>query len=298
MIALHHGRLEPPVTDASLLHASATSEGEAIALWAVEGNDRTWIVTRQSGSATDSITLESSSDWTYPMVQAMPNGGALVASKRCEWVDGFLQKNARHVSADGDTLNEATLGDGINHMLTDANGNVWVGFFDEGVYGDVGWEGEGHEFSPIGGPGLLRFDDSLTLSWSYSGESSGYYIDDCYALNVTDSEAITCFYSDFVIAKVGREPTKYWKNEVAGASALLVSDRLCALVGGYAGDGTRLAIGHFESNRFVVDREERLDTRALDKPAEQAWVVGRGPELHLFQGLEWSRWTLGESPTA
>jgi hypothetical protein len=224
----------------------------------------------------------------------MPGGEFLVATKRCAWAGGVLQRNARHISAEGKTLREATIGDGIEHMLSDEVGNVWFGFFDEGVHGDVGWDGDGHGAHPIGGPGLLRFDNELSLDWAYSGKETGHYIDDCYALNVDRTEAITCFYADFGIARVGGIRDAYWANEVAGAKAVLIAGDLCALVGGYGGDGKRLVTGRLAGGRFEVVSEERTDTRSGHHEGEKRWTVGRGPELHLFEKLAWSRWTLGE----
>lgn len=295
MIALRHGELLQPNADSTLLHASATAENEAVAAWSSDHEPRRLTLTRQGASSiTQSINTEYPADWAGVLVQSMPDGTALIATKRCEWVDGTLQRNARHISSDGETLREATLGDGIAHMLSDAHGNTWVGFFDEGIYGDVGWEGDGPGAVPIGAAGLLRFDEDLSLDWAYPGKAIGHYIDDCYALNVDGTHAVTCSYADFGIARVGGIDDTYWANEVAGATAVLVSANRCALVGGYGGDGKRLVIGHLGDGNFVVESEEQMDTRSGTNDRDKRWTVGRGPELHIFNNLQWSRWTLGD----
>ena len=62
------------------------------------------------------------------------------------------------VDAAGSVVAEGTLGDGINHLLTTPSGAIWVGYFDEGVFGSFGWGGPGPP--PIGQPGIVQFDTS------------------------------------------------------------------------------------------------------------------------------------------
>ena len=46
--------------------------------------------------------------------------------------------NAVLYDADGQVVSEHVLGDGIGHALADSAGQVWVGYFDEGIYGNYG----------------------------------------------------------------------------------------------------------------------------------------------------------------
>lgn len=294
MRVLRHSNLRPPSANVSLLHASATAENDAVALWVDESRRDQWVITRQSRSSLDSMVVEAPVEWEDPLVQAIPDGGVLIATPSCEWADGRPQRNARHLSADGELLRESTIGAGIEHLLTDSVGNVWVGFADEGIFSGAGWEGDEDAFPPIGGPGLLRYDSNLELSWTYQGQGNNYGIADCYALNVNDTEVFTCFYTEFVIAKVGSEPTEHWTNNRTGPTAILVAGNNVALVGGYGGKQRRLAIGHLDAGEFVIEAEQVMDRRARRSSDEKAWAVGRGPELHLFHNLEWSRFTLGD----
>ena len=44
------------------------------------------------------------------------------------------------------------LGDGIQHLQTTKSGEIWAAYFDEGIFGNLGWR------RPIGAKGLLRFN--------------------------------------------------------------------------------------------------------------------------------------------
>jgi hypothetical protein len=291
--ARQRATLIPPTPDAHVIHASATAANEAIVLWEAKSNPSRWTITRQLDTVIQIIEVDAPSSWQFPVVQAMPDGGALIAKIRCGRRDGLLEHNARHIDSTGQLVRSATLGDGIEHMLTDSLGNVWVGFFDEGIYGDVGWEDEGHGSIPIGGPGLLRFDRNLSLAWSYSRHETNHDIDDCYALNVSDEAVFTCAYSDFVIAKIVAGEIEYWPNEIAGARAILVNGNSCALVGGYKNMENRLVEGHLGADGFTPQRLGLIETGVGPALPRKVWTVGRGAELHVFDNLDWYRWTLG-----
>jgi hypothetical protein len=56
---------------------------------------------------------------------------------------------------------EKTIGDGVARVRVARSGHVWVGYFDEGVYGNYGWGGGGGGPAPLGAPGLVRFSPDL-----------------------------------------------------------------------------------------------------------------------------------------
>ena len=89
-------------------------------------------------------------------VQPMPGGRFLVAEARCRWRPGGPDRNAVLYDTDGQVVSEHVFGDGIAHVLTTSTGQVWVGCFDEGIYGNYGWGlGEGPE--PVGAYGIVQF---------------------------------------------------------------------------------------------------------------------------------------------
>ncbi|MGZ8514323.1 MAG: hypothetical protein ACXWXA_04690 [Candidatus Limnocylindrales bacterium] len=71
------------------------------------------------------------------------------------------------IGPDGKILRSIMFGDGIEHTLVDRLGRAWLGYFDAGVFGNLGWGHPGYP-SPIGGPGLLRFDIATgSVDWAF-----------------------------------------------------------------------------------------------------------------------------------
>ena len=77
--------------------------------------------------------------------------------------------------------------------MTEEN-KIWTSYFDEGVYGNYGWE------VPIGRNGLRAWDSNGNEMYQYpNSEQNKYFIDDCYALNiVADEEVWFYFYLDLL----------------------------------------------------------------------------------------------------
>jgi hypothetical protein len=93
-------------------------------------------------------------------VQPMPGGRFLVAGARCRWRPEGPDRNAVLYDTDGQVVSEHVLGDGIAHVLATSTGQVWAGYFDEGIYGNYGWGlGEGPE--SVGAYGIVRFSPDL-----------------------------------------------------------------------------------------------------------------------------------------
>ncbi|WP_433890553.1 hypothetical protein [Streptomyces sp. CA-111067] len=175
-------------------------------------------------------------------------------------------------------------------MLTTPTGHIWVGYFDEGVYGNYGW-GDSGAPRPMGASGLVRFAPDLRMDWHFPWEAglSRGAISDCYALNVDGETAWTCYYTDFPIVRVRDGALTGWRNPVQGPKALAVEGSRAALFGGYAPERDRLAVGVLEDGDFHVTGEYLVllpDDQPL--PAE-AQLLGRGPDLHVLTAGDWYR---------
>ena len=76
---------------------------------------------------------------TFPKIEVLPGGEILVVASRCfRKSDGTHEMNAKVYGADGKQNREFLLGDGINHVQTDAEGRIWVGYFDEAMRNELG----------------------------------------------------------------------------------------------------------------------------------------------------------------
>lgn len=98
-------------------------------------------------------------------VQPMPGGRFLVAGARCRWRRDGPDRNGVVYDADGQVVCERVLGDGIGHVLATSDGQVWIGYFDEGIYGNYGWGQDGTD-EPVGAYGIVRFSPDLAPVWA------------------------------------------------------------------------------------------------------------------------------------
>lgn len=259
-----HASLTP---HGELVNASIGPDGELIALW------RT-----RSGAfrVTGSVELDLPNlDLAYPLVQPLSNGRVLLVGARAR----RNEKNAMVFDADGNLVADGAFGDGIEHVFTTSDDHAWVGYFDEGVFGDDG------------GParhGLVRFDPAFQPDWHFPlhGLPPIY---DCYALNVTDRAVWTSYYSDkFPLVQVKAGQTRSWRIDIEGARAVAVAGASVALFGGYGLDAERLAVGRLEGERLQVVEQHTLRL-PVSGPSH---VIGRGPDLHAITGRDWYRWSL------
>jgi hypothetical protein len=202
------------------------------------------------------------------------------------------EHNAIVYERDGTVAGEHVFGDGIQHVLTTPTGDTWVGYFDEGVYGNYGWSNTGPR--PIGEAGLIRFGSDGTPAWRFTADEAPP-IDDCYALNVVGESAWACYYSDFPVVRVTGTEVTVWRNEVAGgASNLLVDGERVGLVGGYGALRSRLAVAVLGAGELHDAGAFSLTLRDGEPLPAEAWTVARGPDLHVFHGLDWHRISLAD----
>jgi hypothetical protein len=157
----HHGILDAPDVDV-LVCASIGPVGEAVAVWtAPEGLEALTSTTVSAAGARfpDSaaarpvaarITVHTPNlasvipiadlGLAHITVQPMPGGQFLVAGARCRWRRDGPDRNGVLYDANGQVVAERVLGDGIGHVLATSSGQVWIGYFDEGIYGNYGWD--------------------------------------------------------------------------------------------------------------------------------------------------------------
>ncbi|MFC7220663.1 hypothetical protein ACFQLX_21240 [Streptomyces polyrhachis] len=298
--------------------ASVGPDGQVVTLWAaLQDLERLRSVTTSPGFATfpdarsarpvaarvsthfpkagESTAIKELS-LAHADVQPLPDGRVLVVGARCRWRPEGPDRNAIIYDADGTVRAEATLGDGIEHLLTTRSGQVWVGYFDEGIFGNYGWGGPGP--AGIGSSGLVRFSSDLEPTYTFpsDGNEPSGFISDCYALNVDGEDAWTSYYTDFPIVRVRDEAVAGWRNPVRGAKALAVDGTRVALFGGYGEACARLVVGELESEDFQPECEYRVvlpDGKTLPPKTQ---VIGRGFDLHFLTGDDWYRLDLEQIP--
>jgi hypothetical protein len=258
--------------------AKTKTEGEYSAILVVSG---------PKGS--DEIRL-SGLTATFPSVEVLPRNDVLVVAPRCRlFPDGTHELNAKIFDSSGAAKHEFLLGDGIEHVQVDVRGNIWVGYFDEGVYGNRGW---GEYGRPFGSAGLSCFTDRGQRIWDFRPPDGFDVISDCYALNVTRKDVWAYYYTDFPFARIDSDGNvRCWKTESRGARSLAIGEGRVLLYGGYGDRGSDCKL--FD---FVDQQVELAADVSLVLPAgvelQKSTVIGRNSELHVFSGDNWYQFSV------
>ncbi|WP_223642842.1 hypothetical protein [Corallococcus sp. EGB] len=225
----------------------------------------------------------------FDYVQPLPGGEVLLVNARCRYLsERAHERNAHVYEPEGALSRELTLGDGIADVQATSDGQVWVSYFDEGVFGNRGWGGD-ETRRPIGEDGLVRFDalgrrQESGVRMALPGEQS---ISDCYALNVA-SERETWFYSytDFPLVRMRPgQPSTLWRSPVRGAHAIVVSDTHVLFGGGYD-DAFQLQLFSLydRGHQRLGPGARVILTDETGRPWQPSWLKGRGSWLHGAEG--------------
>jgi hypothetical protein len=253
----------------ALAASGKTGGQEYSAILSVVGN---------SWSGEISITGISAS---FPHVDMLPGNQILVAASRCrQFIDGSHELNGTIYDQDGKPTLKLLLGDGIEHVQADGDGNVWVGYFDEGIFGN-GWK------SPVGAAGLCCFNRSGKKLWDFTPPAGFDTICDCYALNVARNGLWIYYYTEFPIAVVTSDlQARCWRTETSGARILAVDQDRVLLFGGYRDqrvDCKLLRLG--DGIAEVAHQVSLVLPRSIDLRKDT--VIGRDKQLHVFMDESW-----------
>jgi hypothetical protein len=219
----------------------------------------------------------------FPIVDQFPDGRWLVANARSRGLG-----NARILKADGTEERRIELGDGIEHIKIDDHHRIWVGWFDEGVFGNDNWRFPGLKRAPSV-YGIAAFDDQGALLKHATLESAV----DCYALNVSGDEAWACTYTDFPLWQMSNERERTWPTTLRGTCAIAVSYPHVLAAGGYKDDANRVVLLRLDERKAHSMREWRMPL-GVGYPAELSMIDGRDDELHVVQDQQWHRWRVRE----
>lgn len=238
-----HGQVEPP----SLINQLTNSGRGHVMTWGADG----W----QDGPV---FPLET----PHPLIDRFTDGRWLVVASRAG--NG---PNARVLTPAGSLLDRIMLGDGIEHITIDDRDRIWVGWFDEGTFGE-GWSVPGMESSPSNnGVGCFMPDGTVADVPSWPKEAG--VIADCYALAHNGSGVWTSPYTDFPLVHfVPGMPMRWWRSELVGPQAIAVDGQYALVAGGDRGDAARMALielnGSGNGEEITLLRKWRMPLRASD----------------------------------
>lgn len=214
----------------------------------------------------------------FPQFDQFPDGHWLVANSRSRG-DG----NARVLNADGKEVAQLELGDGINHLKICDKGHIWVGWFDEGIFGNENWRYPGLKWPPSS-YGIVAFNTKGEVIKHPELISPA----DCYALNVFGNEAWSCTYTDFPIWQMTQTKEHIWPSNLSGISALAISYPYVLLAGGYGENKNRICLVKIKENKSVQLRE--WSASILADRQHLHLLDGRANVLHAVVGHIWYRW--------
>ena len=177
-------------------------------------------------------------------------------------------------------------GDGIASLAIDAKDQIWISYYDEGVFGNYGWSfGQQSPVNP-GSGGLSCFDAEGQLLWRFNQDGPGG-IDDCYALNVSDKNIWAYYYSDFNLASIDAKFTvAEMKIELAGSHAFAINRKMVVFAGGYHDKPDMFYHANRQPNSIGPLRKIRLSV-ADGKVSDSDRIIGRGSILHCFTNKNW-----------
>lgn len=309
----HVERILPPDSFDTLITMSVGPDGQPVAMWSnladrdellgsrVDRGGARFPSTRTESRPPIALTRYEAGDprpasttvvsrlpIANPLIQPLSRGEYLVVGSRCAWREEGPERNAAVIDADGQVRQTGTLGDGISHLLVDAEDAAWVGYFDEGIFGNYGWGGPGPE--PLGSTGIVKWSTDFEKLWEYP-VIDDYWLADCYALNVAPGRTLACPYDNFPILDIlDSHSVAHPTDRVSGPHGLIVADNDIAIIGNYEDSGALMtgSIG-----RLPHLQESLLRMPDGTEPPGGA-LFCRGSVVNLFLGPDWFIFDLSE----
>lgn len=224
----------------------------------------------------------------YNYAQPLGDELLLVGARSYYYGRDQYDLNAAVFSHAGRPLRRFLLGDGIQDVQTTPSGLIWTSFFDEGVFGNYGWE------RPVGESGLIAWDRNGIRVFT----NSEAHISDCYALNVvSDEEVWFYYYTDFklcVLSGPANRPKVSFLDPNRSGSALVATD------------GYRFLMddGYYKHDRYTIMRQEQPGQLTLGEEivfvkenGERIQTVindARGERMLLFEESKLYTFSLSE----
>lgn len=232
--------------------------------------------------------------------------GIVLAAARCEPVgidieryrepvsedELHLTDNVRVINGNGQTRSAFYVGDGIEQLMADAQGNIWISYFDESNYwfpNPDGTRSYGFEI------GLARWDSDGGPPWMAPSHTPHVVWCHCYALNVGRDMVHACPYTDFPLIEIDADGVRsVTPNLVTGCSGLAVSGAELAFLDQHrAGPGFRWEIRRARRQDGAVIELDREHLLLPDGRHPTGWArgkIGRDGALWLHEDGDPRHW--------
>lgn len=190
-----------------------------------------------------------------------------------------FDKNGRVYTRDGKFAREVLLGDGIQSVQATSRGVIWTSYFDEGVFGNYGWQ------NPVGASGLVAWDPLGNRLYDFQPSAGLDTICDCYALNVeSDEDVWLYYYTEFPLVRLRcRTVASVWHMPLGGSDAFAVSAEYALFRGRYKDPDTyQLFSLGAQGKPKLVAKIELCDKNGKRLLADR--MVARADAMHLVSG--------------
>ena len=290
----HHARLAAPDPNAQCETVGVGPSGELVAAWR---SGQAVILAAYAPHLTRKVRI-AGLDTMVTALQPLPDGGFVLVIQPGHTVGRPRQGNGRvgrtidtyAFDSDGSLTAQGDVGGYVEELHTTRTGATWVGYSDVGVYSGSG----------LSIHGLVKFSMDLEPEWTFPHDELQHsaVIDHCKSLNVVGETVWTCPYSEYPLIHVVGPSVDTWhwddRGHVDNFAAVLVPDhdkpeRVAAVAEGSSHHPGRIVIGALAAGEVTstTSRSLRLpDGSAFPKHAH---IVGRGPDLHVIDGLDWYR---------
>lgn len=187
--------------------------------------------------------------------------------------DGKADPNATVFDMNGRKQRSFHVGDGIQDVQVSEDNEIWISYFDEGVFGDT----------ELGKAGLACLDPLGNVRLLYneqSDETNLPFIADCYALNVCSSKEVWLYYyTDFPLVRLlNRKVDRIWRDlPVHGSNSFAVGHNRVVFCGSY---DKRNRLFLVDLNSMSIEEIEIVDV--LGHPIEDFRGIGRRSVLYLW----------------
>jgi hypothetical protein len=229
----------------------------------------------------DQLTLDISiaeEKFNIHDIQPLPANEILLVCARSHYKSPTdFEKNGRIYSLSGEFSREILLGDGIQSVQATSNGIIWTSFFDEGVFGNFGWN------EPVGASGLVAWNSAGNKIYDFQPTVGLDSICDCYALNVeSDTDVWLYYYTEFPLVHLHHQRVQsVWNMPITGSDGFAVSGNRVLFRGGYDDRDTYHLFLLSSNGRVKLLKQLQLADEIGQKLTAER-VVGRGSSLYVL----------------
>lgn len=213
----------------------------------------------KDGSIHSKMVLDNL-DVDFHFLRVLNNNEFLIVGARCRYhSEDNIDNNAVVVDERGNIKRKFILGDGIQDIKIESNSIIWTGYFDEGVYGNYGWD------NPIGSCGLRSWTLDGNVDYIYNPSNYDYAIDDCYSLNIaSNNEKWFYFYTEFYLGKISNDNVEYYSIDIDGGNTIAISNNYIVSDEGY---GKRSTFSLLRENNSKYEKIKTFNF--LDKESKE-----------------------------